>query len=361
MRDVRMKNLCGVLILAAVAYGCGESAVPEKPPIPVKVHTITMSDASASSRYSATIRPDVQVDLAFRVGGYVEDILSLPGSDGRSRHVQEGDYVRKGVVLARVRDSEYRDRVTEAESTMRRAKADFERASDLYEAKSVSLAEYDAASAQYTSAKARHSQAVEVLEDCTLEAPIDGYVLNRNVEVGALAAVGIPVFVLADTRAVKVVYGVPDVAVGALRIGAAQAITTAAVPGEVFEGTITRISAAADPNSRVFEVECSIPNPNNRLKVGMIASLETESNVAATPRTLIPLNAVLRPPGQTDGYAVYVVDGPEANTVARLRTVTLGEVVGDAVVAESGLQAGERIIMTGATLVTDSQRVRVIP
>lgn len=360
MRDVRIRIFWCSVIVAAVGSGCGDSPAPEKPPVPVKVHTIAMSDASAPSRYSASIRPDVQVDLAFRVGGYVEDIFSLPGSDGRTRHVQEGDYVRKGIVLARVRDSEYRDRVTEAESTMRRAKADFERASDLYEAKSVSLAEYDAASAQYTSAKARHSQAVEVLEDCTLEAPIDGYVLNRNVEVGALAAVGIPVFVLADTRAVKVVYGVPDVAVGALRIGAAQAITTVAVPGEVFEGTITRISAAADPNSRVFEVECSIPNKENRLKVGMIASLETASTAAA-PRTLIPLNAVLRPPGQTDGYAVYVVDGPDTNTVARLRTVTLGEVVGDAIVAESGLQAGERIIMTGATLVTDSQRVRVIP
>lgn len=347
--------------LATGLLGCGEPAEIIKSPVPVKVQLVSSSGATSGARYSASIRPDVQVDLAFRVGGYVDEILMTSGPDGSQRHVQEGDFVRKGTVLAKVRDTESRDRLMEAESSLRRAKADFERASDLYEAKSVSRADYDAASAQYSSAKARHNQALETVEDCTLESPLDGYVLSRRIEVGTLASVGMPAFVIADTRSVKVVYGVPDISVGALQTGTSQSITTAAIPGEVFQGTITRISAAADPNSRVFEVECTIPNPDNRLRVGMIASLESSGGAAVAPRILIPLNSVIRPPGQRDGYAVYVVEGPDTSAVALMRTVMLGDVVGDVVEAESGLADGERIITTGATLVVDSQRVRIIP
>ncbi len=348
-------------LVFVVLCGCSSKDPVERPAVPVRVQVVSISSEASASRYSASIRADVQVDLAYRVGGYVEDILSITGSDGESRHVQEGDFVRKGTVLARIRDTEYRDRMMEAESALRRAKADFDRASDLYESRSVSRADFDAASAQYTSAQARYNQAAETLEDCTIEAPLDGYVLARRIEVGSLASVGIPAFVLADTRVVKVVYGVPDVEVGSLRTGSKQLIKTAAIPGELFEGTISRISAAADPNSRVFEVECTIPNPDNRLRVGMIASLESNSTTQQPPRIVIPLNAIIRPPGQPDGYAVFIVEGDGPQAIARLRQVTLGEVIGDAITVLSGVTSGDRIVITGASLITDSQSVRIIP
>jgi multidrug efflux system membrane fusion protein len=238
-------------------------------------------------RYSANIKPDVQVDLAFKASGYVEEIFQVAGVDSRRRNVQEGDFIKKGTVMARVRANEYRDRVAEAQAALTKAKSDFDRAAKLFENQSVSKADYDAAYAGYTSAQA--------LRDCALQAPMDGYVLRRNVEVGTLAALGMPGFVLADTRAVKAVFGVPDMIVGQMKMGDYQTVTTEAIPGVDFRGRISRIAPSADPNSRVFEVECTIPNPDNRLKAGMIAALKIAAQASSPSAMLLPLNAIVRP------------------------------------------------------------------
>jgi multidrug efflux pump subunit AcrA (membrane-fusion protein) len=78
---------------------------PAKPPVPVSVRTVERSTAAGGVRYSADIKPARQVDLAFRVSGYIQELLQVPGPDGRQRDVQEGDRVTKGTRLAQVRDS----------------------------------------------------------------------------------------------------------------------------------------------------------------------------------------------------------------------------------------------------------------
>ena len=135
------------------------------------------------------------------------------------------------------------------------------------------------------------------------------------------------------------------------------------MPNRTFRGQITRVAPSADPSSRVFEVEVTIPNQDGALKSGMIAALEVDHRGAAAPTTgrLVPLNAVVRPPGQAQGYAVYVVEGPTGKQHARLRRVELGDVSGNLIRVTSGLQGGERVIVRGATLAVDSQAVRIIP
>ena len=191
------------------------------------------------------------MDLAFRVSGIVDAITQVRGADGRLRAIQDGDPVRKGQVLARLRQAEYRDQVSDADATLRQAEADYERASQLYENRSISKAEYDAAYARYTASQARRSQAAISLGDATLRAPLDGVILRRSVEVGSLAGPSAAAFSLADTRVVKVVFGVPDVVVAGLKLGQTLPIQAEALPGAALEGRITRISPSADPNSRV--------------------------------------------------------------------------------------------------------------
>lgn len=358
--DVRSALVLGLLGAVAGLAACGRpAAVHERQPVPVRVQVVGPEKEIGGRRYSATVRPDVDVAVAFKVGGYVEEILSVNDVAGRKRPVHEGDVVRQGAVLARVRDSEYRDRLAEAQSALTQAKAEYERTARMYENHAASKAEYDAAYARATSSQARYDQAVETLEDCSLRAPMDGTLLARRIEIGTLVSPGTPAFDLADTRAVKVVFGVPDVEVVQLRMGATTEITAEAFPGETFAGRITRISASADPSTRVFEVECLIPNPGDRLRTGMIATLEAP-NTAASPGTPVPLNAVVRPLDDPHGYAVFVVEEREGKARAVARTVKLGEVVGNSIAVNEGLTAGERVIVTGATLVQDQQEVRVI-
>jgi multidrug efflux system membrane fusion protein len=287
-----LKPFCVVDIALILLTACSKHQEHVAQPTPVTVWTLASTTGENGLRYSANIKPDVQVDLAFKASGYVEAIFQVMGVDGRRRNVQEGDFIKKGTILARVRDSEYRDRVTEAQASLTKAKADFDRTAKLFENQSVSKADYDAAYAGYTSAQARYDQAAQALRDCALQTPMDGYVLRRNIEVGTLAALGMPGFVLADTRAVKAVFGVPDIIVGQMKMGDYQTVTTEAIPGVDFRGRITRIAPSADPNSRVFEVECTIPNPDNRLKAGMIAALKIAAQASSPSAMLLPLNAI---------------------------------------------------------------------
>jgi multidrug efflux system membrane fusion protein len=183
-------------------------------------------------------------------------------------------------------------------------------------------------------------------------------ILRRSVEIGSLAGPSAPAFSIADTRVVKVVFGVPDVVVLRLKPGQPVPIQADALPGAALEGRITRISPSADPDSRVFEVEAALPNPQGRLKVGMLATLRL-GREAEGPAPFVPLAAVVRPAGDTAGYAVYVV-ADSSDPRARLRPVRLGEVSGNLIAVREGLRAGERVVVRGATIVTDGQAVQIL-
>jgi len=350
--------------IAAATLGgimaCGGDGPPPNPPLPVTVISARGTPGGVGeARYSGAIKADASVDIAFKMSGVVEQVTQLRGADGRMRDLQDGDVVRRGQVLARLRQNEFRDQVSDAEASLRQAQADYERASQLYENRSMSKAEYDAAYARYTGSVARQSQAAISLGDATLRSPLSGVLLKRTVEVGSLAGPSTPAFTVADTRVVKVVFGVPDIVVGGLKPGGRLTIQAEAMPGATLEGRITRISPSADPNSRVFEVEAALPNPDDKLKVGMLATLSL-GKPTATPSLYVPLAAVVRPAGDSTGYAVYVVDSA-SRPVARLVRVQLGDVSGNLIAVKEGLAPGSRVIVRGATIVADGQHVQVMP
>jgi multidrug efflux system membrane fusion protein len=123
------------------------------------------------------------------------------------------------------------------------------------------------------------------------------------------------------------------------------------------------VSPSADQKSRVFDVEVTIPNADGALKAGMIATVHMEDGPAATasPASVVPLSAIVRPPGSTQGYAVFAVEPDGEVLTARARKVTLGEVYGNMIEVGSGVKPGDRVIVAGATLVTDGERVRIVP
>lgn len=273
---------------------------------PVRVRQV--EEQLAGARYSGTVEPGTRVDLAFKVGGYVRDLGQVTAG-GAPRKVQEGDFVKKGTVLAVVRESDYQQHVgaasaahAEALAVQKQAQLDFDRAQKLAATSSIAKVELDAQSARLEAATARVDgaqsrirEAQIALADCTLRAPIDGVVLKRPIEVGSLVAPGALGFVIADTKAVKVVFGAPDRLMEKLKLGGELAVTFDAPTGD-FNGTITRIAPSADPKSRVFEIEATIPNPGDQLKVGMIAKLVVPDEVLTSRALILPLTAVVRSP-----------------------------------------------------------------
>jgi RND family efflux transporter MFP subunit len=367
--------LIGLICLSDLSVGCRQSAaVAEAPLTPVAVSAIGTHNVSNRTPYSAGIVPYSQVDLAFKSGGYVESILQVRSADGRMRNIQEGDWVARGTVLARVRENDYvanvnvaKAQLAQAQAAFEQARLDFDRTDALFRTDSVTRPQYDAAKARLdsttagvNSAASGLSQAETALNDCSLRATLDAWVIKRSVEVGSLVGQSAPGFSLAETRLVKAVFGVPDLVVGSLKLGQPQAITTPAATGH-FNGRITAIAPAADSRTRTFSIEVTISNADNVLRPGMVATLSLSDLRETDPVPVLPLSAVVRAADNPNAFGVFVVEQRGERFFARARTVELGVAYGNVIGLESGLEAGERVIVTGATQVRDGQQVRILP
>ena len=420
-----------VTVLVGLGTGCGHGPPPPTPATPVRVEVVATHAPQPAARYSATIRPARQVELAFRLGGFARDLLSVSGPDGRARDVQEGDLVAAGAVLARLReaDSDLKLReaqaqvreaeaaesqaasqlgetraartqaqaqVADAEAALQTARLDHERASRLFASQSLTRPEYEAAQARFESTRARMEAAraqVEgatariaaasaqiaatearkerarqgtreaelAVQDTALTVPFGAVVLKRSFEVGALVPPGVAAFVLADMSSVKAVFGVPDLVVEYLSLGSPLSLTVEAVSGVEFRGRITRIAPSADPASRLFDVEVTVANPTAQLRVGMIATVAVVEREAPRPLPAVRLTAIVRPPSDPKGYAVFVVETDSGRDVARVRRIEPGVALGNRVAVTSGLKVGDRVVVSGTTTLVDGGPVRVVP
>ncbi|HTP25364.1 MAG TPA: efflux RND transporter periplasmic adaptor subunit [Anaeromyxobacteraceae bacterium] len=370
-----MRTESVLLAWTCVLAGCSHE-LPPKPIPAVRVEVVRSgTGAGGNVAYSAVAQPETTVPLAFGGPGYVVEVRQVQTSDGRSRALGEGDRVRRGDVVARLRDTEYRDKLEQASGKVAAARAaaekarlDFDRATRLSATQSITRPEMEAATAQrhatqaqLAAAEAAREEARVALRDTALVAPVDAEILKKNVEPGAFMGPGVPAFVLGDVSSVKVVLGLPDVALQAVRLGQPVTVSTDALPGRTFAARVSRIASAADPATRNFDVEVGIPNRERLWRPGMIASVEVGSAIPQAATPLLPLIAFVQAPGGQDRFGVMVVEGSGPDVRAKLRPVELGDVVGNRVAVARGLAPGERVVTTGASMVTDGERVEVMP
>lgn len=373
------KKLFLALFCAAFLPNCSgrAEAAAEAPPVPVKVQAVSDRASTETSRYSGALEPQTRVDLAFRVGGYVAALGEVKTAAG-TRSLDKGDFVKKGTVLARIRSADYAEKlgtataqVSEARANQRLAEQDLERAQRLYQGKVIAKAELDsriarteAAKAEVAGAVARSGEAGVALGDTVLRAPMDGVVLSRQAEVGALVSPGQPVLVLADVRTLKAVFGAPQVLVERLHVGSAVSVYVGAesedrAPEKLVNAAVTRIAPAADTNSRVFSIEATLDNARGELRPGAVVSVRVpEARGAGVPS--VPLSAVIRSPRDPHGYAVFLLPGQAERGRVRLSEVKLGEVVGNGVTVTSGVERADRVVTVGATLLRDGAEAVVI-
>ena len=372
-RTQRYRLVVPGLLMLSLA-GCEEAKSTAPPLLPVRVAIVETIRSGNPVKYSATIVPYTQVDLSFKSNGYVERILQVKGADGRIRNVDQGDWVKHGTVLALVHQQDYTDKLEQAKAQLFRSQAEYEKAklsfdrtSALYSSQSATKPDYDSAKAQLdsttasvSSAKAQISEAQVALDYCSLRAPFDGWIVKRSVDTGSLVGPATNGFTIADTKSVKVVFGVPDLSISRVKLGQSLVILTEALPGE-FSGRVSTISPAADPKSRVYSVEVAIQNPRNELKSGMIATLSLGGQDLAQPATVVPLEAVVRDPRQQEGFAVMLAAGSGDSGTVRLQPVELGDAYGNRIAIIKGLEAGERVVTTGVSLLKDGDTVRFLP
>jgi multidrug efflux system membrane fusion protein len=358
------------LACAEPAHGAAETATP------VKVQRVEALPSASSTRYSGSLEPSIRIELAFKVGGYV-DMLGQVSTPQGKRALDKGDFVTKGTVLARIRAADYtqklataRAAVSEARARAVLAKADLDRTKKLFELGAITqaqldskIASSDSANAQYESAVARTGEAQLSVGDTVLRAPQDGVVLKRHVEVGTLMSPGQPVITLADVRSVKAVFGAPQSAVERLNVGSPVKVIVAGESNDTdrqLEAQVTRIAPYADANGRLFSIEAALPNPNGELRPGAVVSVHVPHAADGGDGLRIPLNAVIRSPRDPNGFSVFVLEGDAPRSAARIRDVRLGQVIGNSVTVTDGLALNQRVVTVGGSLLRDGATAVVI-
>jgi len=391
------------VIAAVLTCGCARQGVngDGRSPKAVRVVAVESSTGAGSTTYSAVIAPNAQVDLAFRVSGYVVNVRQTKGADGRSRALEPGAAIGRGVILARIRAADYqavvdkargaRDEsnagitaadagLAEAQAALTQAESDFGRISALWQQESITRPAYDGARARLdaarakvdaataaiaaakqraTAAAAQAHEAEIALGDTELRAPFDGILVERHVDVGTLVSPVTPAFTMADLRLVKARFSVPDTALRQFRAGQVLPVTVDAFPDDRLQGRVLSVAPAADPKSRSFEIAVAIDNPALKLRSGMIASIRVEGEAAAHPQLRIPIDALVHD-AVGDQYLVYALEQKNGSTVAQAIAVRPGPLVGNRVSILEGLSAGQRIVASGANLLRPGDVVKEV-
>ena len=373
---------CCVAALAGCSAGPPPAALQT-----VSVTTVKRVTEDGGERYSATINPNAQVQLTFKSGGVVEYIRNVSGPDGRERLIDAGDAIEPGQDLAHVRIKEYdaqlhqlQSQVSQADAQLQaaqaaetQAKLNYDRANALYAEASLTKPSYDQARASYDQAEASVAQAQAAgaaarsavtqaqvaVGDTAVRAPFQGSIAQRNIEIGDLAGPSSPAFTVIDTHVVKAVFAIPESAVGHVHRGQ-QLNITLDTPAETVRGIVTSIAPAADPKSRVFTVQLTIPNPRNVILPGTIGSLALARSGGPVSRVVVPLSAIVQSTHTVNGLAVLVAEERDGRIFVHLEDIQAGDTIGNAVAIESGVTPGQRVVTTGAQLVRDGQEVRIL-
>ena len=367
---------CSLGLPTLLSAGCTTrhaAAQGGEPPKAVRLITVQYANDSEPKKYSAIIAPDAQVELSFRVFGYVVDLKSGKSSDGRVRALEPGEVVTAGTVLARLRCTEFQATVDnarsardEAQAALTQAELDYGRVAKLWEQESITKPAYDASKARLDMARAKLDEATAqlreaqvALDDTELRAPFDGVLLDRKVELGTLVAAGVAAFTIADLHVVKGRFNVPDSALGDFQLGQDLEISVDAFPGRSFKGRVISRAASADPRVLSFQIEVSIANPGLKLRSGMVAAVELAGTSEQSHRLQVPVDALVHD-AVRDRYLVYGIEQRTGSTCAREILVRPGPLSGSSVLILSGLNAGQRVVASGANLLRPGDPIREI-
>ena len=367
---------CSLGLSTLLTAGCTTrqvAAVGGDPTKAVRLVTVQYARAAEAKKYSAIIAPDAQVELSFRVSGYVVELKRDRASDGRVRALEPGDVVMRETVLGRLRRTEFQATVDkahsardEAQAALTQAELDYGRVAKLWEQESITKPAYDASKARLDMARAKLDEASAqlreaqvALDDTELHAPFDGVLLDRKVELGTLVAAGVPAFTVADLRVVKGRFNVPDSAIGDFRLGQDLAVSVDAFPGQSFKGRVISRAASADPRVLSFQIELSIANPELKLRSGMVAAVELAGIAEQTHRLQVPVDALVYD-AIRDRYLVYGVEQKVGSAYAKEILVHPGPLSGSSILILSGLSPGQRVVASGANLLRSGDPIREI-
>ena len=266
---------------------------------------------------------------------------------------RDGEYVRRGDVIAELARGEEAAGLSEAQARLTEAQQQLARLRQLQQRGFATNARVDEQQAMVDAARAQAGGAQAQIGDRVIRAPFSGVVGLRRISPGATVTAGTEIATISDLSQIKLDFSLPETFLSAMRIGQAIEARAAAYPDDLFRGQIESIEAMVDPVTRSVTVRAMLPNPDARLKPGMLLTV----SVLANPRTTlaVPELAVV---AERDRSFVYKVD---TENTALKTPIEIGARQEGMIEVRRGLRAGDRIVAEGTIKVRDGGKVRTAP
>ncbi|WP_371377584.1 efflux RND transporter periplasmic adaptor subunit [Thalassotalea aquiviva] len=307
----------------------------------VTVKTTNVIEAKFVDEVEAlgTAKANEQVNITAQYSDLVESI-----------HFSDGDRVKKGDILVELVKAEEQAKVKELEANLAESTAQLNRYKELLQKKVAAISELDDQKAKTDAIVARLSSAQAVLDSLTIRAPFDGQLGFRQVSVGALVRNGDVITSLDDLDTIKVDFAIPERFLPTLKIGQSIEAGNIAYNDKTFEGKVTSIASRVDPSTRTIVIRAEIPNPELKLRPGMLMTISLVRNVEQVLQ--LPESAVI--PFE-DRHFVFVVE----DNVAKRKYIEVGRRKPGVVEILSGLEQDEQVVIEGALKLRDGAQVKL--
>jgi RND family efflux transporter MFP subunit len=333
------------------------------------------STALHAKQYVTTLLPKAGAEgqpltLPGTLLGVIESTVYARSNGYVVRWVKDiGSSVKKGELLAEITAPEIDQELSQAVSARAQAaasaslaKSTADRWQALRQKDAVTQQDLDERLSAYNQAEANLAAAdanVGRLRKLTgfnqIEAPFDGVVTRRNVDVGDLVnagngGTGQALFAVAQVDPLRLYVYVPQVYAPQVKIGDTVTVTLAERAGAQYQGTVARTARAIDTVTRTMQVEIRVPNPSGALITGSYVQVTLPIDVDAKA-LVVPTNVLLFRP---DGTRIALVD---AEGRVHLTVVKLGTDFGDSVEVLNGLTASDRVVLNPADSLADGDVV----
>jgi membrane fusion protein (multidrug efflux system) len=314
----------------------------DKGPEAIPVEVVSASKQTVNASYAGTANLDAPN----------ESVVTAKSSGVMvSQLAEEGDFVRQGQVLARIDPARAKLEVQRNQATVNKLSNNYRRAQELLTQKLISTEAHDQIKFDLESARASLDLAQLELAYTNVTAPISGVVAQRMIKQGNLVSLNAPVYRIVNNQQLEAVMNVPEREMSVIQSGLPVQMLVDAIPGQVFEGRIDRVSPVMDSGSGTFRVT-SVFDGKQVLRPGMFGRIEIvydrRENVLTVPRTAL-LDDESDP-------SLYVVRNGKSQRVS----IKTGYSNGEIVEVVSGLKAGDKVITAGKVAVRDGALVNII-
>lgn len=318
--------VAGVLLASACQVGLEQSAVKGgSGPVPVKTLAVEATELPVVVSAVGTLLADETVEVRPEVAGQVVDVS-----------FEDGDTVRAGDVLAKLRDAAPKAALAEAEANLTLATAQLTRASSLFARANASAEEVDRATAERDLAQSRRDAAADAVRRTVIRAPFAGRVTARRIAVGAQVDPSTVVTTLVDADPLQVEVDLPESVQPWLSKDSELSVRADGLTPT--PATLAYVAPTVDPGTRTVRVRANLP-PTTTLAPGLTVQATVQVHPPAAV-IAVPAESVTT---RADGPMVWVV----ADGKVSARKITTGARLASQVTVTSGLNPGETIVVEG--------------